>query len=28
MDNINEIAERWLPNGMSIEWTDLSFQEA
>jgi len=28
MDNINEIAEKVLPNGMSIEWTDLSFQEA
>ena len=28
MDNINEIAEKVLPNGMNIEWTDLSFQEA
>src|SRR3979490_2236825 len=28
MDNINEIAEKVLPNGMNIEWSDLSFQEA
>jgi len=28
MDNINEIAEKVLPNGMNVEWTDLSFQEA
>ena len=28
MDNINAIAAKVLPNGMAIEWTDLSFQEA
>jgi multidrug efflux pump len=28
MDNINTIAANVLPNGMAIEWTDLSFQEA
>jgi multidrug efflux pump len=28
MDNIREIAGKVLPNGMTIEWTDLSFQEA
>ena len=28
MDNIREIAAKVLPNGMTIEWTDLSFQEA
>jgi multidrug efflux pump len=28
MDNIREIAAKLLPNGMTIEWTDLSFQEA
>src|SRR5260370_4478703 len=27
MDNIKEIAEKVLTNGMNIEWTDLSFQE-
>jgi len=28
MDKITEIAGKVLPNGMSFEWTDLSFQEA
>jgi multidrug efflux pump len=28
MDNIRQIAAKVLPNGMTIEWTDLSFQEA
>ena len=28
MDNIRDIAAKVLPNGMTIEWTDLSFQEA
>jgi multidrug efflux pump len=28
MDKITEIASKVLPNGMSFEWTDLSFQEA
>ena len=28
MDNIAAIAANVLPNGMAIEWTDLSFQEA
>jgi multidrug efflux pump len=28
MDNIAAIAANVLPNGMGIEWTDLSFQEA
>jgi multidrug efflux pump len=28
MDNIRQIAGKVLPNGMTIEWTDLSFQEA
>jgi multidrug efflux pump len=28
MDNIAAIAAKVLPNGMAIEWTDLSFQEA
>ncbi len=28
MDNIRDIAAKVLPNGMAIEWTDLSFQEA
>jgi multidrug efflux pump len=28
MDKIGEIAKQVLPNGMSFEWTDLSFQEA
>ncbi|RFB79762.1 efflux RND transporter permease subunit [Methylovirgula sp. 4M-Z18] len=28
MDVITALAEKVLPNGMGIEWTDLSFQEA
>jgi multidrug efflux pump len=28
MDNIRHVAAKVLPNGMTIEWTDLSFQEA
>ena len=28
MDKINELAKTVLPNGINIEWTDLSFQEA
>ena len=28
MDKISQIAGQVLPNGMSFEWTDLSFQEA
>ena len=28
MDNIRDLAAKVLPNGMVIEWTDLSFQEA
>src|SRR5882672_613023 len=28
MDKIAEVAGKVLPNGMSFEWTDLSFQEA
>jgi multidrug efflux pump len=28
MDNIKTMAARSLPNGMAIEWSDLSFQEA
>ena len=28
MDTIRDIAGKVLPNGMTIEWTDLSFQEA
>jgi multidrug efflux pump len=28
MDKVTEIASKVLPNGMSFEWTDLSFQEA
>ena len=28
MDNLRQIAAKVLPNGMTIEWTDLSFQEA
>jgi multidrug efflux pump len=28
MDTIRDIAGKMLPNGMAIEWTDLSFQEA
>ena len=28
MEKIGEIAKQVLPNGMSFEWTDLSFQEA
>src|SRR5712672_2429315 len=28
MDKVTEIAGKVLPNGMSFEWTDLSFQEA
>ncbi len=28
MDKINEIAKQVLPNGMTFEWTDLSYQEA
>ncbi len=28
MDKITETAAKVLPNGVSIEWTDLSFQEA
>jgi multidrug efflux pump len=28
MDKITEVAGKVLPNGMKIEWTDLSFQEA
>ncbi|MBN9487917.1 MAG: multidrug efflux RND transporter permease subunit [Alphaproteobacteria bacterium] len=28
MDKVTEIMRKVLPNGMSFEWTDLSFQEA
>ena len=28
MDNVRDIAAKVLPNGMGIEWTDLSYQEA
>jgi multidrug efflux pump len=28
MDTINDLAKTVLPNGVNIEWTDLSFQEA
>ena len=28
MDKIEEIAQQVLPNGMQIEWTDLSYQQA
>src|SRR5437016_14602650 len=28
MGTMAELARRVLPNGMTIEWTDLSFQEA
>src|ERR687893_761367 len=28
MDNIRQVAAKVLPNGMAVEWTDLSFQEA
>jgi len=28
MDKVSEIMRKVLPNGMSFEWTDLSFQEA
>jgi multidrug efflux pump len=28
MGTLAELARRVLPNGMTIEWTDLSFQEA
>jgi multidrug efflux pump len=28
MDKIEEIAQQVLPNGMEIEWTDLSYQQA
>jgi multidrug efflux pump len=28
MDTINDLAKTVLPNGINIEWTDLSFQEA
>src|SRR5258708_12227410 len=28
MDSVGELARRVLPDGMTIEWADLSFQEA
>ncbi|MFG6179173.1 efflux RND transporter permease subunit [Halomonas sp. THAF12] len=28
MDKLSELADQVLPNGMSFEWTDLSFQQA
>ncbi len=28
MTHLEELSKQILPNGMNIEWTDLSFQQA